>query len=92
MVEDVLVRPSLQLGWVQKRPVGKGRAHIQGGLLNQPQTLTVLGDDRVRNQLSSGFSLSAQFNDGLYMIGNISGEVGSGEKSGEAILSVGYQF
>jgi len=92
MIEDVLMRPSLQLGWIQKRPVGSGRAQMSGGLVNQPQTLTVLGDNRVRNQFSAGTSLSAQFKEGFYIVGNVSGEIGSGEKSGEAVLSIGYQF
>ncbi|MBI2706761.1 MAG: autotransporter domain-containing protein, partial [Proteobacteria bacterium] len=92
MVGDVLMRPSLQVGWVQKRPVGSSRAQMSGGLVNQPQTLAVLGDNRVRNQFSAGASLSAQFKEGFYIVGNVSGEVGSGEKSGEAVLSVGYQF
>ena len=86
----MLFRPAFQLGWVQKRPVSNG--HERGGLVNEPQTLTVLGDNRVRNQLAPALSLTAQLPNGLNVVANVSAEVLGGQSTGEALLKLGYDF
>jgi hypothetical protein len=65
---------------------------VSGGLVGEPQTLTVLGDGRVRNQLGAATSLTAQFSNGVNITGRIAGEVLSGIQAGEALLRVGYDF
>lgn len=86
---ETLIRPSLHLGFVQKRLVGN--VNSKGGLVNQP-TLLILGNHRVRNQVDVGASLSAQFKDGFYVVGNINAELGSGQRQGDALLTLGYEF
>ena len=90
VVCDTLLRPAFQLGWVQKRPISNARE--KGGLVNQAQTLSVLGDGRVRNQLAPALSLTAQFPDGINVIANVSAEVLGGQSTGEALLKIGYDF
>lgn len=89
---ETLFRPALQLAFVRKQPVGSSKANINGGLVNQPQTLSVLGDDKARNQFAPGVSLTTQFRNGAYIIANVSGQVFSGQNTGEALLRVGYDF
>jgi autotransporter-associated beta strand protein len=87
---DTLFRPAFQLGWLQKRPVSNSKE--RGGLVGQPQTLTVLGDNRVRNQLAPALSLTAQFPEGFNVTANVSAEVLGGQNTGEALLKIGYDF
>jgi outer membrane autotransporter protein len=91
IVDDVLLRPAVQLGWVQKRPLNHAN-HIKGGLVGLPQALTVIGDNRVRNQLAPAVSFTAQFATGLNIIANMSAEVLNGQSTGELLLKVGYDF
>ena len=89
---ETLLRPALQLAFVRKQPIGSSPADLNGGFVNQPQTLTVLGDNKARNQFAPGVSLTTQFRNGAYLIANLSGQVFSGQNSGEALLKVGYDF
>jgi len=89
--EETLIYPSLSLAWVQKRPIGSGNT-VNYGFENQTLMSSVKGDNRVRNLFKPGLSLTTEFKDGLYFIGDISGEVGNGEKSGELMLTMGYNF
>jgi outer membrane autotransporter protein len=89
---ETLLRPALQLAFVRKQPIGSSPADLNGGFVNQPQTLTVLGDNKARNQFAPGISLTTQFRNGAYLIANVSGQVFSGQNSGEALLKVGYDF
>lgn len=88
---DTLIRPAIQLAYVHKQPLGHHEA-IKGGLVDEPQTLSVLGDNKKRNQFAPGASLTAQFQNGMYVIANVSGEVFSGQNAGEALVRVGYDF
>ncbi|MBS0272666.1 MAG: autotransporter domain-containing protein [Proteobacteria bacterium] len=87
---DMLIRPAVQLAYVRKQPLG--HKNVRGGLVGQPQTLSVVGDNKVRNQFAPGVSLTAQLENGTYIIGNVSGQVFSGENSGEALVRIGYDF
>ena len=89
---DALVRPALQLSWVHKRSMGLNSAKIQGGLVGQSQSLVVSGDNRNRNQVAPGLALTVQFAKGLYIISNVSSQFGGGEKLGDALLRIGYDF
>jgi hypothetical protein len=81
----------LSLSWVQKRPLGSGDT-VNYGFENQTLMSSVKGDNRIRNLFKPGLSLTTEFKAGLYLIGDISGEVGCGEKSGELMLTMGYNF
>jgi fibronectin-binding autotransporter adhesin len=87
---ETLIYPSLKLSWVQKRPF-QGKK-VKFNFANQNFGTTVFGDNRVRNLLDAGISLTAQFKGGIYVTGNVNGEVGSGEKSGTFQLSLRYPF
>ncbi|MBX9622072.1 MAG: autotransporter domain-containing protein [Alphaproteobacteria bacterium] len=89
---NALIRPALQLSWVHKRSVGPNSAKVQGALVSQSQSLIVSGDNRTRNQVAPGLALTAQFADGLYIIGNVNSQFGSGQKLGDALIRVGYDF
>ncbi len=88
---ETLIYPSVKLSWVQKRPLNDGK-DVKFNFTDQTLTATVHGDNRVRNLMYSGLSLTAQFKDGIYVVGNVNGEFGSGEKAGSVMASVGYQF
>ncbi len=88
---ETLIRPAIQLAYVHKQPIGHHEA-IKGGLVGEPQTLSVLGDNKPRNQFAPGISLTSQFQNGLYIIANVSGEVLDGQNAGEALVRVGYDF
>ena len=89
---DALVRPALQLSWVHKRSMGPNSAKVQGGLVSQAPSLVVSGDNRTRNQVAPGLALTVQFAKGLYVIGNVSSQFGGGQKLGDALIRVGYDF
>ena len=89
---DALIRPALQLSWVHKRSMGPNSAKVQGGLVGQSQSLVVSGDNRTRNQVAPGLALTVQFAKGLYIIGNVSSQFGGGQKLGDALIRVGYDF
>jgi len=91
-VDDVLLRPTAELGWVQRRPVGDNKNKVKGGLVNEPSTLVVTGANKVYNQIAPGAGLIAQFANGLYVSGNIYAQAGNGLKIGEALIRLGYQF
>lgn len=91
LLDDVLLRPAVQLGWVQKRPLDHGNK-VKGGFVGQGQTLMVVGDNRVRNQLAPAASLTAQFPNGVNVTANVGAEVLSGQNTGEALLRIGYDF
>ncbi|MBA3814160.1 MAG: autotransporter domain-containing protein, partial [Alphaproteobacteria bacterium] len=91
VVNDVLIRPAFQVGWLQKRPF-EHNGSVKGGLVDQPKTLTVIGDNRVRNQFAPAVSLTAQFPNGFNMTANLSAEVFDGQNTGEALLRLGYDF
>jgi len=88
---ETLIYPSIKLSWVQKHPLS-GAKKVRFNFTDQTFSTTVLGDNRVRNLFNSGLSLTAQFKEGVYVTGNVNGEFGSGEKGGNAMVSVGYQF
>jgi outer membrane autotransporter protein len=87
-----LIRPALQLSCVHKRSMGPNSAKVQRGLVGQSQSLVVLGDNRTRNQVAAGLTLTAQFANGMYVIGNVISQFGSGQKLGDALIRVGYDF
>lgn len=89
--EETLIYPSLNLSWVQKRPIGSGKS-VNYSFENQTVMSSVRGDNRIRNLFKTGLSLTSEFKNGLYCVGNISGEVGNGERSGELMLTLGYNF
>lgn len=89
---DALIRPALQLSWVHKRSMGPNSAKVQGGLVGQSQSLIVSGDNRTRNQVAPGLALTVQFANGMYVIGNVTSQFGSGQKLGDALVRVGYDF
>lgn len=91
VVDEILIRPAFQVGWVQKRPFDHN-SRVKGGLVGQPQALTVIGDNRVRNQFAPAVSLTAQFPNGFNMTANVSAEVFDGQNTGEALLRLGYDF
>ncbi len=92
VVDDILFRPTAELGWVQRRPIGDNKNNVKGGFINQPSTLVVTGANKVYNQIAPGLGLIAQFPNGLYVSGNVYAQCGSGLDIGEALLRVGYQF
>ncbi|KAB2832785.1 MAG: hypothetical protein F9K49_07620 [Caedimonadaceae bacterium] len=61
-------------------------------MISQSQSLIVSGDNRTRNQVAPGLALTAQFANGLYIIGNVNSQFGGGQKLGDALLRVGYDF
>ena len=87
-----LVRPAFQLSYVHKHPIGSTPADVKGGLIGEPQTLTVRGDNKIRNQVAPGLGVTVQFEKGLYIIANVSTQLGSGQNLGDALLRVGYDF
>jgi autotransporter-associated beta strand protein len=87
---DALVRPAFQLSYVHKHPISG--THVKGGLIGEPQTLTLLGDSKVRNQVAPGVGVTVQFAKGLYIIANVSAQLGSGQNLGDALVRVGYDF
>jgi outer membrane autotransporter protein len=89
---DALIRPALQLSWVHKRSMGPNSAKVQGHLVSQPSSLVVSGDNRTRNQVAPGLALTVHFAKGLYIIGNVTSQFGGGQKLGDALLRVGYDF
>jgi len=91
-VDDILLRPIVELGWVQRRPVGSNKNKVKGGLVNQPSTLVVTGLNKIYNQIAPGLGLIAQFANGLYVSGNVYGQAGNGLSIGEALLRVGVEF
>jgi autotransporter-associated beta strand protein len=88
---DTLITPALKLSWVQKRPVGGGQKTT---FTLQDQTLfaTVFGDNKTRNQFSPGLSLITQFTNGAYVVADVNGEFGSGERTGQLMLTIGVTF
>ena len=90
--EETLIYPSLKLSWVQKRPLHASDKNVKFRFTDQKIGTIVKGDGKVRNLLNAGLSLTAQFKNGLYVTGDINGEAGSHEKTGSAILGIGYQF
>lgn len=91
-IDDILLRPTAELGWVQRRPVGSSKNKVKGGLINQPSSLVVTGLNKVYNQIAPGMGLITQFANGLYVSGNVYGQCGNGLNIGEALLRVGYDF
>jgi outer membrane autotransporter protein len=87
---DALVRPAFQLSYVHKHPISG--THVKGGIIGEPQTLTLLGDSKVRNQVAPGVGVTVQFAKGLYIIANVSAQLGSGQNLGDALVRVGYDF
>jgi autotransporter-associated beta strand protein len=87
---DALVRPAFQLSYVHKHPISG--THVKGGIVGEPQTLTLLGDSKVRNQVAPGVGVTVQFAKGLYIIANVSAQLGSGQNLGDALIRVGYDF
>ncbi|MBX9805812.1 MAG: autotransporter-associated beta strand repeat-containing protein, partial [Alphaproteobacteria bacterium] len=90
--DETIIYPSVKLSWVQKRPLGNIGKREKFNLNGQSFGTTVYGDNRVRNLLSSGLSLTTQFKNGIYISGDINAEAGSGEKLGQIMLNLGYNF
>ena len=90
-VNEVLLRPIAELGWVIRAPLG-ATSKINGGLISQPSTLGVTGVNKVYNQVAPGLGLIAQFKSGMYVSGNVYGGFGGGLNIGEALVRVGYEF
>lgn len=91
-INDILLRPTAELGWVQRRPMGRNKNKVKGGFINQPSTLIVTGANKIYNQIAPGLGLIAQFASGFYVSGNVYGQCGNGLNIGEALLRVGYEF
>ncbi len=91
MVGETLLRPTAELGWMIRTPVGN-TANVNGGLINQPSTLVVTGVNKVYNQIAPGVGLIAQFENGLYSSANVYAEWGGGLNIGEVLVRVGYEF
>ncbi len=89
---DTLIYPSLQLSWVQRRHLGSNGKDVKFKLSGQSFGTTVFGDNRVRNFFSPGIGLTAQFKNGLYITGDIKGEIGEGERAGQFMIEAGYTF
>ncbi|MBY0501931.1 MAG: hypothetical protein K2P93_08035, partial [Alphaproteobacteria bacterium] len=79
-----------QLSYVHKHPISG--THVKGGIIGEPQTLTLLGDSKIRNQVAPGVGVTVQFAKGLYVIANVSAQLGSGQNLGDALVRVGYDF
>lgn len=90
MGED-LIRPQLSLSCVNTRHVGP-KTKMRTGLVAQPQTLILSGDNRKFTEFVPAFSLTAQFKNGLYMIGNVNGNVGKNLNALGGIFTLGYNF
>ncbi|MBY0502252.1 MAG: hypothetical protein K2P93_09720 [Alphaproteobacteria bacterium] len=45
-----------------------------------------------RNQVAPGIAVTIQFTKGLYIIANVSAQLGSGQNLGDVLLRVGYGF
>ena len=90
-VDDVLLRPMAELGWMQQRALGS-TTNVNGALAGQPGALAVTGVSKIYNQIAPGVGLIAQFVNGLYVSGNVYGEFGGGLNIGEALIRVGYEF
>ena len=90
-VDDVLLRPTAELGWMIRTPMGR-TANVNGGLVNQPSSLVVTGVNKVYNQIAPGLGLVAQFASGLYASTNVYAECGGGLNIGEVLVKIGYEF
>ncbi len=91
MVGETLLRPTAELGWMVRTPVGN-TANVNGGLVNQPSTLVVTGVNKTYNQIAPGVGLIAQFENGLHTSANVYAECGGGLNIGEVLVRVGYEF
>ncbi|MBY0502256.1 MAG: hypothetical protein K2P93_09740 [Alphaproteobacteria bacterium] len=45
-----------------------------------------------RNQVATGVGITVQFAKGLYVIPNVSAQLGSGQNLGDVLVRVGYDF
>jgi len=90
--DETIIYPSAKLSWVQKRPWGNKGKRDKFNFRDQNFKTTVYGDNRVRNMLSPGLALTAQFKNGLYVTGDVNAEAGSGERLGQVMLNLGYNF
>ncbi|EKE08970.1 MAG: outer membrane autotransporter barrel protein [uncultured bacterium] len=91
-VGETLVYPALKLSWVQKRPLGNKGKKVTFNFTDQAFGTTVNGDNRIRNLFSPGLSITGQFKNGVYIMGNVNAETGSGERLGQVMFNVGYNF
>ena len=89
-VGETLLRPTVELGFVQRRPLGN--MTLSGGYVGQPSTLVVAGVNQTYNQIAPALGLIAQFKNGMYVSGNVYGAFGGGLNIGEALVRVGYEF
>ena len=89
---ETLMRPSLELGYVQRRPLGGASSNVSQGLITQPASLVVTGVNKIYNQIAPAVGLSAQFKNGVYLSGNVYGQFGGGLNLGEAMIRLGYEF
>jgi outer membrane autotransporter protein len=89
---ETLIYPTLRLSWVKKQPLNKSGHKINFAFEGQSLNATIRGDNKVKNLFRAGLGLTTEFKGGFYVSGDVSGAVGSGEKSGELMLALGYNF
>jgi outer membrane autotransporter protein len=89
---DTLLRPEFSLSYVNTTRVGGSRGRVHGGLIGQPQTLIVRGDNTSINQVAPEIGLTAQFKNGAYILANGRGELGGRLNTLSGVVTLGYNF
>ncbi|MBY0501019.1 MAG: autotransporter outer membrane beta-barrel domain-containing protein [Alphaproteobacteria bacterium] len=89
---DLFLRPALGISWVGERLMSHHSSRMRGGLSGEPQSLILRHGPQIRNQISPGGGLTVQFGNGLYVAATVTAQLGSGQKLGDALLRIGYEF
>lgn len=89
---DLFLRPAFGLSWVYERLTSSHSSRMRAGISGEPQSLILRHGPQVRNQVSPGGALTVQFGNGLYIVANVTAQLGSGQTLGDALLRIGYEF
>jgi autotransporter-associated beta strand protein len=89
-IMETFIRPEFDISYILTRGVGSrnGKGHFVG----DPLMISLPGGHRTLNQVAPGFSLSALFKEGLFIIGGVNSQLSGTLKTVGATATVGYNF
>ncbi|MBS0271113.1 MAG: autotransporter domain-containing protein [Proteobacteria bacterium] len=89
---ETLLRPELSLAYANTSTVGKNRGKVRAHLIGEAQPFAFRGNTKTINQFAPSIALTAQFKDGLYLIGNIGSQLSKSVKTLAGNATIGYNF
>jgi len=89
-IMEAFIRPEFDISYILTRGVGSrnGKGHFVG----DPLIISLPGGRRTLNQVAPGFSLSALFKEGIFIIGGVNSQLSGTLKTVGATATVGYNF